>query len=213
MLNRCADFLSQLDRWFISHSQATPESGAGRFLGEIQSSLESARKILTAIDERQEPMSTQAEPEAEEWSPPSPEPEAPAGVVSPIPAPPRRQPTSARDDIYEGTRSENEPPPPPKPAEQIAFARSESDPMYEWIGPETVELTGLGKQRVQELFEEQGVGFFRYQLENFADEIKKRIENAPEGHVLVVKIRSIGEERKPFLSYVAEAALPNESEE
>ena len=33
------------------------------------------------------------------------------------PAPPRRQPTSARDDIYEGTRSENEPPPPPKPPE------------------------------------------------------------------------------------------------
>jgi hypothetical protein len=31
-----------------------------------------------------------------------------------------------------------------------------------------------------------------------------RIENAPGGHVLVVKVRTIGEEKKPFLSYIPE---------
>jgi hypothetical protein len=60
----------------------------------------------------------------------------------------------------------------------------------------------LGREKLEQLFEEQGVEFFRYQLEKFADEVKMRIENAPGGHVLVVKVRTIGEEKKPFLSYI-----------
>jgi hypothetical protein len=220
MLDQCAEFLRKLDQWFLSQSKAVPEAGAGRFLGEIQHSLESARRALTTIDESQEPIPTatettpeteaESETEAEEWSPPQPDSEALAAPAEAIPAPPRRQTTSSRDDIYEGTRDEAGKPP-AAPPEQLAFQPSETEPMYEWVGPETVDLTELGKQRVEELFQDQGVSFFRYQLENFADEIKKRIENAPEGHVLVVKVRSIGDERKPFLSYVAEAALPKDS--
>ncbi len=217
MLGRFAGFLKQLDSWFIAHPNAVPEQGAGRFLGEIQHSLEMIRRAIITIDENQEPVASPAE-EADAGEPAVESTvEKPAETdqeeVPPPAAPPKRAPTSAMDDIYAGTRDDAGRPPAPAPApEQIAFTASDVDPMYTWVGPSTVDLTPLAKQRVEKLFEEQGVAFFRYQLENFADEIKKRIENAPEGHVLVVKVRSIGDERKPFLSYVAVAALPEDKQ-
>ena len=210
-LSRFASFLQQLDSWFIAHPNAVPEPGAGRFLGEIQHSLEVIRRALVTIDENQEPIepATESSDEAPAAETPQEERAEPKADPDPTPAPPSpptRAPTSSVDDIYEGIR-DNQGKPPAKPPEQIAFTASDIDPMFTWVGPESVDLTPLAKERVQALFEEQGVAFFRYQLENFADEIKKRIENAPEGHVLLIKVRSIGDERKPFLSYVAEAAL------
>ncbi len=212
-LGRFASFLQQLDSWFIAHPDAVPEPGAGRFLGEVQHSLEIIRQALVSIDENQEPIAPAAdaldEAPEEEISTGNQVETPEAEVPKPL-TPPTRAPSSAMDDdIYEGTR-DKEGQPPPKPPEMIAFTASEIDPMFTWVGPESVDLTPLAKERVETLFEEQGVGFFRYQLENFADEIKKRIENAPEGHVLVVKVRTIGDERKPFLSYVTEAALAKE---
>ena len=74
--------------------------------------------------------------------------------------------------------------------------------MFRWVGPEEVELTPRARERIEQLFAAQGITFFRYQLENFASEVRRRIKTAPEGHVLVIKVRDIGGERKPFLSYM-----------
>jgi hypothetical protein len=210
MLSRFSEFLGQLDRWFVGRSDAVPDEGAGRYLAEIRHSLESTRQALITIDENQEPSPTGQQPDPEDWSPPEPATDAFTAPGTVEQRPPVRGPSSALDDIYEGSRDEAGKPP-PEPPELIAFTDSATAPMFEWIGAESVQLTDLGKQRVEELFEEQGVSFFRYQLENFVDEIRKRIENAPEGHVLVIKVRTIGDERKPFLSYVARDALSGDS--
>jgi hypothetical protein len=90
----------------------------------------------------------------------------------------------------------------PVPVEQIALTASEADPMFRWVGPEDVELTPRARERIEQLFAAQGITFFRYQLENFASEVRRRIKTAPEGHVLVIKVRDIGGERKPFMSYM-----------
>lgn len=215
LLGRFATFIGELDQWFVAHSDAVPESGAGRILAGIQGSLETMRRALTTIEKHQESNAPSAQETDEEAAAELPadapiepaEDAAAAGDAGPEPAPPPvRAPTSAVDDIYAGTRG-GAGKAPAKPPELIAFTASDVDPMYTWVGPETVDLTPLARQRIEKLFEEQGVAFFRYQLENFNDEIRKRIENAPEGHVLVVKVRSIGDERKPFLSYIAETAL------
>ena len=85
------------------------------------------------------------------------------------------------------------------------------DPMFQWVGPEEVELTARAREQIEQLFAEQGISYFRYQLENFAEEVRRRISSAPEGHVLVIKVREIGGERKPFLSYVAESTLRDDA--
>ncbi len=90
----------------------------------------------------------------------------------------------------------------PVPIEQIAFTGGDVAPMFRCIGPEEVQLTPRALERIEQLFAAQGITFFRYQLENFAAEVRRRIKSAPEGHVLVIKVRDIGGERKPFLSYM-----------
>jgi hypothetical protein len=203
MLQKFSVFLGQLDGWFVSQADAAPEKGAERLLGRLQASLDAIRTALIVIDDNQEPVEDGEEEAADDDRPVEapPETEHPAAAV---PGPPVRPVTTASDDIYEGTRAtEGEAVPSRKPPPQIAFTMSDAAPMFTWIGSETVELTPLAKEKIEKLFDDQGISYFKYQLEKFCDEVRMRIETAPEGHVLVVKIRSMDNEIKPFLSYVA----------
>lgn len=110
-------------------------------------------------------------------------------------------PAATVDDVFAGAPRPRQPGV-PVPVEQIALTASEADPMFRWVGPEDVELTPRARERIEQLFAAQGITFFRYQLENFASEVRRRIKTAPEGHVLVIKVRDIGGERKPFMSYM-----------
>jgi hypothetical protein len=210
-------FLRQLDGWFVSQGEARLEEGGGRLLGKLQQSLDSIRTVLIVIEENQEPapapasaqpsetVALKGRTEADQPNPPE------TSTPPQTPRPPVRPVTSASDDIYEGTRSsqsgiggeavDRTPPP------QIAFVSSDADPLFTWTGSETVELTPLAKERIAELFESEGIEYFRYQMEKFAEEVEMRIATAPEGHVLVVKCRQTGDEIKPFLSYVPEKTL------
>jgi len=135
-------------------------------------------------------------------------PARPASVPPATAAPPARSaagrstgPAAPVDDVFAGAPRPRQPGV-PVPVEQIALTASEVDPMFRWVGPEDVELTPRARERIEQLFAAQGITFFRYQLENFASEVRRRIKTAPEGHVLVIKVRNIGGERKPFMSYM-----------
>jgi hypothetical protein len=45
---------------------------------------------------------------------------------------------------------------------------------------------------------------------NFIEEIRRRVMSAPEGHILVIKVRGTAGDRKPFLSYVPESSLTDD---
>jgi hypothetical protein len=217
-LNGFASYLERLDSWMKAGGAVPPRTGAAQLLARILSSLEAAGRALESIaggpapevDRRASPAPTAASPPARpEQAAPTAE-GLPAHPVAgaPIPgAPPR--PLAGRpvgyspaiDDVFAGMPRPRQPGV-PVPIEQIALTSGDVDPMFRWIGPEEVELTPRARQRIEELFAAQGITFFRYQLENFAAEIRRRIRTAPEGHVLVIKVRDIGGERKPFLSYV-----------
>jgi len=209
-LGKFATFLGRLDRWFVDHASGSLEKGGRRRLAAVQEALESLRMALAEIDLNQKPSPLPADAassadaadaesaapakEADSGPPPSSGPSRPAA------------PAAAVDDVFEGARRQAEYIEGKTPA-QIVFTASGADPMYHWVGSTTVDLTPHGKEELEKLFEEQGITYFRYQFEKFADEIKMRIENAPDGHILVVKVRAVGDERKPFLGYVPEVAL------
>lgn len=189
-----ASYLDRLEQWCAGCSAVLP-SGAGSESGRrLLGSLAAVRQALEAIGTGR----LHASDEPLEQDP----------VEA---APPRRQApgrgatsSPAVDDVYDGASRRD---PPPGPARQIALTSGDVDPMFTWVGPEDVELTARAREQIEQLFAEQGVTYFRYQLENFAEEVRRRIRSAPEGHVLVIKVREIGGERKPFLSYVAESSL------
>ncbi len=203
MLQKFGAFIGQLDGWFVSQGEIRLEKGGDRLLGKLQSSVDAIRTALIVIDENQEPVKgDQGEPPGDE-QPTQVQPQSERGSAIAM-GPPVRPVTTASDDIYEGTRAaEGEGAPRRTPPAQIAFTMSDAAPMYTWIGSETVELTPLAKEKIEKLFDDQGISYFKYQLEKFSDEVRMRIETAPEGHVLVVKVRSVDDEIKPFLSYVS----------
>jgi hypothetical protein len=211
-LQRFASFLGRLDRWFVDHASGGLEKGGRRRLGAIQESLESTRMALARIKLNQEPAEQPAD-EANDADVPDQASTEPAEKPTSEPKITARPaaPSTAVDDVFSGSREQAEQIAARTPA-QIVFTTSDADPMYRWVGSNTVELTPLGKERIQNLFEEQGISYFRYQLEKFADEVKMRIENAPEGHILVVKVRTSGDERKPFLGYVPADTVEPESD-
>ena len=183
-----ASFLERLDRWFASTNASPPEgtdpeSPAAR----LSRSVEAVQRALALIAGDPAPARTDDDHTA-------------------VAAGRRAGPAAVVDDVYAGAprRDSEAVAAPPK---QIAFTSAEPEPMFRWVDAENIELTALARERIEELFADQGVAYFRYQLENFAEEVARRVRNAPEGHVLVVKVRDIGGERKPFLSYVAESAL------
>ena len=204
-------FLRQLDGWFMSQGELSLEKGGDRLLGKLQESMDAIRTALIVIDEHHKPASPADAP-----PPATPDVAEPAATTKPstppdTARPPVRPVTTASDNIYEGTRSnpiaaggetEDRTPPP-----QIAFVPSDAQPLFTWTGSETVELTPLAKEKIGELFESEGIEYFRYQLEKFAEEVEMRIATAPAGHVLVVKIRRAGDDIRPFLSYVSESTL------
>lgn len=204
MLKKFGAFLGQLDGWFVSQGDTRLEKGGDRLLGKLQGSVDAIRTALIVIGEHQEPVKN-VEPAPPQEADPVDDPPEPGPEVARAPGPPVRPVTTASDDIYEGTRgaeSEEEVParaPPP----QIVFTMSDAAPMYTWIGSETVELTPLANEKIEKLFDDQGISYFKYQLEKFAGEVRMRIETAPDGHVLVVKVRSVDDEIKPFLSYIS----------
>jgi hypothetical protein len=130
-------------------------------------------------------------------------------AAEPVAAGPPTRPTAGRsagpaanvDDVF-ANAPRAAAPVAPAPVEQIALTASDVDPMFRWVGSDEVELTPRARDRIEQLFAAQGITYFRYQLENFTSEVRRRIKTAPEGHVLVIKVRDIGGERKPFLSYM-----------
>lgn len=195
-----AGFLDRLDRWLEASAAVPPATGATELVARIQGSLEASGRALAAIAGEPEPVAAPSPPAAPFAAAPPPATAAP---------PPPARPTAGRsagtaaviDDVFAGVPRPKQPGV-PAPVEQIALTASDSDPMFRWVGPEDVELTPRARERIEQLFASQGITFFRYQLENFASEVRRRIKTAPEGHVLVIKVRDIGGERKPFLSYV-----------
>jgi hypothetical protein len=180
-----ASFLERLDGWFASSGAAPPSPDAGDSAGRLARSLDAVRRALEKLCS----------------APSASQPVAPAdrGVET----------SRAVDDVYAGSpqRERHEPPP---PAEQLALTAFDVDPMYRWVGPEEIELTELARERIEQLFASQGITYFRYQLENFIEEIRRRVMNAPEGHVLVIKVRGTAGDRKPFLSYVPKSSLADD---
>jgi len=212
-------FLERLDRWLDASAAVPPATGATELVARIQSSLEASGHALAAIAGTPEPAAAHPAPAAPVAAAPPPRPAAgapaialpparPASVPPATAAPPAR-PVAGRstgsaaavDDVFAGAPRPRQPGA-PVPVEQIALTASEADPMFRWVGPEDVELTPRARERIEQLFAAQGITFFRYQLENFASEVRRRIKTAPEGHVLVIKVRDIGGERKPFMSYM-----------
>ena len=203
MLKKFGAFLGQLDGWFVSQGDTHLEKGGDRLLGRLQGSVDAIRTALIVIGENQEPVK-KVEPAPPQEGDPVDIPPEPGPEVARAPGPPVRPVTTASDDIYEGTRAaDSEDVPARTPPPQIVFTMSDAAPMYTWTGSETVELTPLAKEKIEKLFDDEGISYFKYQLEKFSDEVRMRIETAPEGHVLVVKVRSVGDEIKPFLSYVS----------
>jgi hypothetical protein len=212
-------FLERLDRWLEASAAVPPATGATELVARIQSSLEASGHALAAIAGTPEPAAARPSPAAPVAAVPPSRPVAgaptialpparPASVPPATAAPPARPAAgsstgtaAAVDDVFAGAPRPRQPGA-PVPVEQIALTASEADPMFRWVGPEDVELTPRARERIEQLFAAQGITFFRYQLENFASEVRRRIKTAPEGHVLVIKVRNIGGERKPFMSYM-----------
>ena len=224
-LHGFASFLERLDRWLEASGAVPPATGANELITRILASLQATNQALEELGGGPAPEAGRHIPAAPAAAPPvrsapaAAPPPRPASVPPPAAAPPTRpasaapttaaaaaRPTAGRsagpaaivDDVFAGAPR----PAGPAPVEQIALTASEADPMFRWIGPEDVELTPRARERIEQLFAAQGITFFRYQLENFASEVRRRIKSAPEGHVLVIKVRDIGGERKPFLSYM-----------
>jgi hypothetical protein len=227
-LHGFASFLERLDRWLEASGAVPPATGATELMTRILASLQATNRALEELGAGPAPEAGRHAPAAPAAAPPirsapaapaATPPTRPASVPPPAAAPPTRPastaPTAAAapsrtaagrsagpaaivDDVFAGAPR----PAGPAPVEQIALTASEADPMFRWIGPEDVELTPRARERIEQLFAAQGITFFRYQLENFASEVRRRIKTAPEGHVLVIKVRDIGGERKPFLSYM-----------
>jgi len=214
-----AGFLERLDRWLEASAAVPPATGATELVARIQSSLEASGHALAAIAGTPDPTAAHPASAAPVAAAPPSRPVAgapaialpparPASVPPATAAPPAR-PVAGRstgsaaavDDVFAGAPRPRQPGV-PVPVEQIALTASEADPMFRWVGPEDVELTPRARERIEQLFAAQGITFFRYQLENFASEVRRRIKTAPEGHVLVIKVRDIGGERKPFMSYM-----------
>jgi hypothetical protein len=195
-LSGFATFLERLAQWFEA-SGATPPGGEGAAaVDRLVRSLDHVDQALAAI--AGSPPLTRA---------------ATAAASLPLPAAPApvsversAGPSPVVDDVFAGAPRQ-EPHTQPAPAEQIALTAADADPMFRWVGSEEIELTERARDCIERLFNEQGVTFFRYQLENFVEEVRRRIKSAPEGHVLVIKVRDIGGDRKPFLSYVSETTL------
>ena len=227
-LHGFASFLERLDRWLEASGAVPPATGATELMTRILASLQATNQALEELGGGPAPESGRHIPAAPAAAPPirsapaAAPPPRPASVPPPAAAPPTRQasaapttaapaarPTAGRsagpaaivDDVFAGAPRPVAPAG-PAPVEQIALTASEADPMFRWVGPEDVELTPRARERIEQLFAAQGITFFRYQLENFASEVRRRIKTAPEGHVLVIKVRNIGGERKPFLSYM-----------
>lgn len=214
-----AGFLERLDRWLEASAAVPPATGATELVARIQSSLEASGHALAAIAGTPEPAAAHPAPAAPVTAAPPPRPSAGAPAIAlpparpasvpPATASPPARPAAGRstgsaaavDDVFAGAPRPRQPGV-PVPVEQIALTASEADPMFRWVGPEDVELTPRARERIEQLFAAQGITFFRYQLENFASEVRRRIKTAPEGHVLVIKVRDIGGERKPFMSYM-----------
>jgi hypothetical protein len=212
-------FLDRLDRWLEASAAVPPATGATELVARIESSLEASGHALATIAGTPKPAAAHATPAAPAAiaqpdrpasdQPATPPPPARRASVPPATAapPPRAAagrstgPAAAVDDVFAGAPRPRQPGV-PVPVEQIALTASEADPMFRWVGSDDVELTPRARERIEQLFAAQGITFFRYQLENFASEVRRRIRTAPEGHVLVIKVRDIGGERKPFLSYM-----------
>jgi hypothetical protein len=214
-----AGFLERLDHWLEASAAVPPATGATELVARIESSLEASGHALAAIAGAPDPAAahtgpaapvTAAPPSRPAFGPPAMAlPPARRASVPPVTAAPAASPAAGRpagpaatvDDVFAGAPRPRQPGV-PVPVEQIALTASEADPMFRWVGSEDVELTPRARERIEQLFAAQGITFFRYQLENFASEVRRRIKTAPEGHVLVIKVRNIGGERKPFLSYM-----------
>ena len=221
-LHGFASFLERLAGWLEASGATPPAAGAAEAVARIHASLHAIDRALRAIDG--EPAA--AEPPGQSHAAAAPAAAAPparpvraattpvalpgpAAAAEPAAPGPQSRPAAGRsatpaanvDDVFAGAPRPAAPGA-PSPVEQIALTASEADPMFRWIGPEDVELTPRARERIEQLFAAQGITFFRYQLENFASEVRRRIKTAPEGHVLVIKVRDIGGERKPFLSYM-----------
>lgn len=186
-----ATFLERLTRWFETSDAAPPDAAGTPSVERLVRSLYGVRRALDELT-GSAPKSSAAAPTV-----------APTTAVA---AERGAGPSPVVDDVFAGAprRERREP---PAPTEQIAFTGTDPEPMFRWVGPEEIELTERARGRIERLFAEQGITFFRYQLENFIEEVRRRVKSAPEGHVLVIKVRDIGGERKPFLSYVSANTL------
>jgi len=213
-----ASFLERLDRWLEASGARPPTSGASELIARIVVSLQATDRALQELGAGPAPEAVRHAPAAPAAAAPPIRSAPAAPAATPPPRPASAAPTAAAapsrtaegrsagpaaivDDIFAGAPRPGAPAR-PAPIEQIALTASAEDPMFRWVGPEEVELTPRARERIEQLFAAQGITFFRYQLENFASEVRRRIKSAPEGHVLVIKVRDIGGERKPFLSYM-----------
>jgi hypothetical protein len=177
-LKKLASFLGRLDRWFVDHASGGLEKGGRRRLAAIQESLESTRMALAEIELNQKPSRLVPRESSPTAAPGKTAEETPEKTPSSPKIAQRPASSAPADDVFAESKKRTEYIA-AKQAEQLAFTNDVAEPMYEWVGSEKVKLTEFGREQLTTLFEEQGVTFYRYQLEKFADEIKMRIETAP----------------------------------
>jgi hypothetical protein len=196
-----AAYLERLDQWLAACDARLPEDEGTETAAHLRRCLAAIQSAVSVLGRDQTAPAVDAP--ARSAAPEPPEHAARGATRSPV-----------VDDVYDGAprREAAASAAAPGPARQIALTTGDVDPMFRWVGAENVELTAKARGQIEELFAEQGISYFRYQLENFVDEIRRRIRSAPEGHVLLIKVRNIGGERKPFLSYVTESSLAREDQ-
>jgi hypothetical protein len=187
-LQRFASFFDRLHQWFLNHAKGEVEAGAEALLGQIYGSLmaihRSTGKFLEwSSDDSQSAVAPEEAPE----SPPAIPPAASAMV----------------DRVFDGAPSKKttKPARPTITRPHLVLSENLSDPWYQWVSPSDIKLTESARKRIFKFLVDHGVEFFKYQMEQFADEVRRRIENAPEGYILVIKIGGDDKDRKPYLGY------------
>jgi hypothetical protein len=188
-LRRFASYFDRLHHWFLTHAKLEIEAGGESILGQIYGSLMAIQRSIGRFIKWSS---------GEEHSVEAPE----ESKTSRSTAPPSE--SAMVDRIFDGVSAEESTdsarPAASRPP-QLVLAEDPSDPWYKWVSPSDIELTPSARERIFEFLAGNGVEFFRYQREKFADEVRRRIENAPEGYMLIVKVGGDESDRKPFLGY------------
>lgn len=184
-LQRFVVFVRDLGIWFSAQTSPPTESGGIAALREMDGHVGSLDQLLgeglRALKEAKQTERQQADPTPA----PAPEPAAP---------PPTEPDEEIEEEEYEGFEN------------QLVLENRENRPLIQvFQGRE--ELTPECERMADKFLAAWQVDLNNYQRKKFLQKIQRWITSAPDGQVLVIKMKTIEEPYEPYPSYVSREFL------